>query len=67
MAWWQVVMGIWGVLALGILCEIGWFIARGFKDVLAAIDKLEAEFKRQTEQVAHLNTLLRTNNTNNKQ
>jgi hypothetical protein len=60
MAWWQVVIGIWGLFALGILCETGWIIARGFKDVLAAIDRLEAEFKRQTEQVAYIKTLLRT-------
>jgi hypothetical protein len=51
---------VWGVFALGILCETGWIIARGFKDVLARIDRLEAEFKRQTEQVAYIKTLLRT-------
>jgi len=62
MALWQIVLSVWGVLALGILCEIGWILARGFKDVLTGIDRLEAEFKRQTEQVAYLNTLLRSNN-----
>lgn len=61
MVWWQVIVVIWGVLALGILCEIGWIISRGFKDVLIGIKGLETELKRHTEQSAYITTLLRTN------